>query len=341
MQFQFIHSAFKLPFLLTRVLRNINLQRNYIKEKVMPVLDKALSVNDGSIAEREIKKISGYYALAVPAILGEGYCALRGFSMTEKERWASTCQGAMSALFDDFFDKDKLDEEAIERKIAGISQTLAKRASEELFDIFYSGALQSVQGSWPMKHTLMNVHHAQVESKEQTTAISKERILYITLNKGGVSAQFYRTAFNHPYVTGEDELLYLQGGLLQLANDIFDVYKDREAKINTIVTTADHIKDVRDLFTRHLTVFYDKAKLLPYPRRNIRRFLDLLSIGVFSRCLVCLDHLEKNEATSGNRFQVNKYSREQLICDMDTRRNMLRSAAYLVKCKISNVKYKR
>lgn len=331
---QSISAALRLPSLLTGVLRRIDLQKKYIKDNVTPVLNNALSVNDAGIDEGDVKKISGYYALAVPAILGEGYCALRGFPMTAKERWASTCQGAMSALFDDFFDKDDLDEGSIEKKILCEPATTQKTASEELFDTFYSGVLQSVADPLSLKKALMKVYHAQVESKEQTTPISKERIHYITLNKGGVSAQFYRSAFDHPLKPGEEEVLYLQGGLLQLANDIFDVYKDRQAKINTIVTTTDHIRDVRDLFNGHLTAFYNKAWQLPYPRRNIRHFLDLLSIGVFSRCQVCLDHLEKSEATSGSKFMLNQYSREQLVCDMDSGWNLLRSAAYQVKCKM-------
>jgi len=55
-------------------------------------------------------------------------------------------------------------------------------------------------------------------------------------------------------------------------------------------------------------------------------FLNILSIAIFSRCFVCLDQLESNERLTSNQFIVSAYSRNQLICDMDKKINMLRSA---------------
>lgn len=326
-----IYAAIQLPFLLKRITGYIGNQKRYINKNILPVLDQAILMNDGSLDEQDLKKIAGYYGLAVPAVIGEAFCALRGIPMTEKERWTSTCQGAMTGLFDDFFDKDCLDEKVIESKIRALSGSSIKRSKEKLFDIFYNEALQNVPDSALMKRTLNDVYHAQVDSNEQNDSITKERILAITLNKGGVSLQFYRTAFAHPYAPGEDELLYKAGGVMQLANDIFDVYKDREGNIKTLVTTATHIKDVSDLFTKLLFGFYADAACMPYPKKNIRQFLDTLSISIFSRCFVCLGHLEKNESHSGYMFKVAQYSRNQLICDMDTKKNMLRSAAYHIR----------
>jgi hypothetical protein len=56
------------------------------------------------------------------------------------------------------------------------------------------------------------------------------------MHKGGSSVLFYRTAFS-PEVSGKEKILINNlGAMMQLGNDIFDVYKDRESGINTLVT---------------------------------------------------------------------------------------------------------
>lgn len=330
----FARAALQLPFLLKRITGYIASQRSYIKKNIAPLLADAMLKSDGSLDENDIKKITGYYALAVPTVLGEAFCCLRGSPMSDKERWASTCQGAMTGLFDDFFDKDHLEDTIIESKIDQHLSDSRKRSNEKLFDHFYAEVLKNVPDDVLMKKALTQVYHAQVDSKEQNVSITKQRMLSITLNKGGLSLQFYRSAFSHPYKEGEDEFLYKAGGLMQVANDIFDVYKDSKANIRTAVTTAIHINEVRDLFTQLLFELHTSAASLPYKKKNICGFLDIISIGIFSRCFVCLDHLEKNERHTGNVFKPEQYSREQLICDMDTKKNMLRSAAYHLKCSL-------
>ena len=100
----------QIPF---TVVSNINRQKRFIKKNIAPLLTEAQKEADGSLDESDIKKITGYYGLAVPAILGEAFCVLRGEPMTKKERMASTCQGAMTGLGDDFFDKQRLSEQGV------------------------------------------------------------------------------------------------------------------------------------------------------------------------------------------------------------------------------------
>ena len=52
--------------------------------ELKPLLDNAQSHNDGSMDTDDFKKIN-LYGLAIPAVLGEAFCSLRGKPMTEKE----------------------------------------------------------------------------------------------------------------------------------------------------------------------------------------------------------------------------------------------------------------
>ena len=100
-------------------------------------------------------------------------------------------------------------------------------------------ALQHVPDKKKMQEALIEVYQAQLESKKQTQdLISEKEIQSITFYKGGTSLLFYRTAFLPVPSVEEEKLIYNLGSLMQLANDIFDVYKDRENKIKTLVTEA-------------------------------------------------------------------------------------------------------
>ena len=95
--------------------------------------------------------------------------------------------------------------------------------------------------------------------------------------------------------------------------------------------TANRVNDVRALFSELLKEGYEAAHKTGYERANIKKFLNIISIGIFSRCFVCLDHLEKSEALSDNVFTPQLYNRKQLICDMDTALNKWRSVWYHIR----------
>ena len=328
MSFQYsINKTIGLPGLIKEVFNKLSIQRIFLREQVDPVLDEFMARNDGSLGQQDLDKIHHYYGLAVPAILGEAFCALRGSIMTDTERWASSSQGCMTGLFDDFFDKDYLTDEAVEKMVMLDQSTNTRKTNQQLFDYFYLKALACAPDKKAVQQSLMEVYHAQVLSKkQQNNVLPYQELADITFLKGGTSLYFYRTVFSRAASEQEKELMYGLGGCMQLCNDIFDVYKDRESGVETLLTTAVHIKPIRELLLVNLKKYYKAAFGLGYSAGCVRKFLDIISIGIFSRALVCLDQLEANESTTGNCFRVKAYSRKQLICDMDTTGNKLRSA---------------
>jgi hypothetical protein len=327
-----ISNYLALPGTIFSVVKQLRTQQSFIKKNIIPLLAKYKENNDGSLTETDFIKITHYYGLAVPAILGESFCALQGRNMRDQERWASTCQGAMTGLFDDFFDKEYMEDEKVKSKITPGKSENIQQSNEQLFDLFYGNVLNSVPEKMNMQQALLAVHEAQVRSKEQVDPTTPmEKIESVTMEKGGTSLLFYRTAFSPPPAEMESKILYHLGGSMQLANDIFDVYKDREKNIRTLMTETRNVASIRTLLEERLSYGYSEAYKLPFQPRDIKKFLNTLSIGIFSRCFVCLDHLEQIEKFTNNSFNVSAYSRNQLICDMDTKKNMLRSAAYHLK----------
>ena len=326
-----IFTALSVPSTVSSILKKLSTQRSFLQKNIQPILSDAEKQNDGSLDAADFSKINDYYGLAVPAILGEAFCALHNKTMSADERIASTSQGAMTGLFDDFFDKQYLSDDMIEDMLND-KDVPGKKSNEKLFDVFYKNALKHVPDKKKMQEALTEVYQAQLESKKQTQdSISEKEIQSITFYKGGTSLLFYRTAFLPVPSIEEEKLIYNLGSLMQLANDIFDVYKDRENKIKTLVTETKHIATVRELFQELLSTYYLVAYDIGFPKKNVRKFLSILSLGIFSRAFVCLDQLEKNEATTNHVFSVHQYSRKELICDMDTVSNKLNSTSYHIK----------
>jgi len=160
--------------------------------------------------------------------------------------------------------------------------------------------------------------------------LSENEILDITLKKGGVSVLFYRASMSHSFMEGEEEALNEMGGLMQFGNDIFDIYKDRISNIQTILTTAKKIEIVRQLFTNQMNKSFALTEQLSYKAKDKKKYLSLVTMSLCSRCFVCLDQLKMNEKATNFVFMPEKYTREQLVCDMDKGNNKLKTIKYFL-----------
>ena len=137
MRFYLLANTFHTPGILLSLIRNIKRQQQFITETLGPELEAAKKNSDNTLDETDFKKITKYYGLAVPAILGEALCVLRGYPMTLQERLACTYQGASTGLFDDFFDKHDMPDERLKDFIKTPEKLVGKNSSEKLFLHFY------------------------------------------------------------------------------------------------------------------------------------------------------------------------------------------------------------
>lgn len=328
-----LRTVFYLPFTYLSLSRAVSKQKSYIQRTLVKDLAPYKKSLDGSLEASDFSKIINYYAYGVPAILGTAFGALRGVPVNESEREVLTYLGALTGLFDDFFDKKSISDAEIQELMNNPSTYKARNDSEKLFLHFYHKVLIKVPDAENLKTAFFAVYLAQVESKKQFNDLSEEELKDITLKKGGLSLLFYRCAMHNPLQEDEHRLLYALGGLMQLGNDIFDVYKDTQAGIRTLPNTASNINQVRSLFTSLLNEVFQLTQQTGFKQHNKNRFVRMISLGL-SRCFVCLDQFEQLERSSGSLFTPSLYSRSDLICDMEKPSNVLRSLAYHIRhCK--------
>lgn len=302
-----------------------------MQQHLAPHLTKLKEHNDGSIDATDIRKIEKYYGLAVPAILGEAYATLRNSGLTQRERLACTFMGATTGLFDDFYDKKLLPDDYIKNLYTKPHQYCGQNDNERLFNLCVITALENAADKEILMENAGRVHAAQMASRLQTdNTLSQEAIQQITFDKGGYSVVFYMSVFQQQMPRADLKLFYNAGALLQLENDIFDVYKDSVAGVQTLVTRASHIKPLRVLYTE----MWEKVKSLVfatgYEKEAKAAFLSMVG-AIVSRGFVCLSMLEQREKENNNIFQPSAFSRKQLICDMEKPVNLLRTMHYYAK----------
>jgi hypothetical protein len=254
--------------------------------------------------------------------------------MSVKERYAITYMGALTGLFDDFFDEQKISEEHIMEMITKADERIANNSNERLFVKFCQVALKNAEDADLVKKIAVKVFDAQVLSRKQKLPYTElDEIKSITLEKGGLSLLFYRSIFTEPISESEERMLSLLGGIGQLENDIFDIYKDSQQGIRTLATLTNKIDDLRKVYVDMMVQTFEMVRQTPYTRANKNKFLHFISF-IISRGLVCLDFLEEKEPQTNHQFVLNQYEKKDLICDMGKVSNTLKLFNHYTKIRV-------
>lgn len=323
-----------LPKLFISLWRSFERQKQFLKVTLIHDIEQSKREKDNTLTDRDYKKMTGYYGFAVPALLGEGFCMLRGRSMSVKERYAITYMGALTGLFDDFFDEQKIPEEHIMEMITKADERIANNSNERLFVKFCQVALKNAEDADLVKKIAVKVFDAQVLSRKQKLPSTElDEIKSITLKKGGLSLLFYRSIFTEPISESEERMLSLLGGIGQLENDIFDIYKDSQQGIRTLATLTNKIDDLRKVYVDMMEQTFEMVRQTPYTRANKNKFLHFISF-IICRGLVCLDFLEEKEPQTNHQFVLNQYEKKDLICDMGKVSNTLKLFNHYTKIRV-------
>ena len=323
----YIINILHIPLVTIKVLRDLHTQKKFIARHLQPILLEFQAVNN-STPDIDYKRITNYYALAVSAIIGETHCTLHRKAMTTTERRAGTLIGACSVLFDDFFDNSNLTDEYITQLINNPKNIEPTNNSVKLAIQLYSKLLEGIQYSENIQQALNDVFQEQVRSKKQKNSdLAEEEIRDITFTKGGTAFLLYRKAFGEISTRCEEKFYYTLGAIMQLENDIFDVYKDRQEGIRTLVTACHDIKPVRNLYLYLINELFEGAQQLPVNPKAVAKAMRVLML-VICRGLVCLDQLENLQKSTNNRFELMAYSRSELICDMEKPTNFMKMIHY-------------
>jgi hypothetical protein len=181
---------------------------------------------------------------------------------------------------------------------------------------------------------------AQNQSMQQVhkTPLDFSALLNLTSEKGAYSFLLYRSILQAPVSLKEEKCLAQIGYILQLTNDLFDVYKDVQSGTQTPVTHCGDLNRFAHVFHEeidNLTIYLKEAA----PSNSVYESYLLYLSTILGRAYVCLEQLQQLTTHNNGIFQPEIHPRKVLICDMERPRNLWKSYQFssrIVQTALSN-----
>ena len=282
----------------------------------------------GGLNETVVKKIKQYYCLGVP-VTCEVYSLIHGRSMNAGEQSLATQMGIITPIIDDFTD-DGILSPTVLNHLTQFPETFPYNSAEtEIVAKTLTGfkkELSFPEGFFSELKETIDAQHWSIQQMNIST--TEDELLKISLHKGGKSHVLFHYLLD---VEPSKELvgcLYSMGGVLQICNDIFDVYKDYQSGIRTYANTCTDYIAFEKWYINACRDFCSKARTLNYPKKNTERYI-LFFAAILGRGVVALKQLQQVQSLYPNQaLPIGKIERKALICDMENPANLLKTLRY-------------
>lgn len=261
------------------------------------------------------------YAAAL-GVIEALYRQLTGENLSPSAQRRAALMSALVPLFDDLIDVEGYTSAELENLCRLQTQrgTPAESLTIRLFDA----------GGWTWDEIWQTVLEAQLTSGPQLMkgGLSPEQLDRITREKGGQAVLLGQ----HTIVGGQPELreaAYALGAVAQYVNDLFDVWKDREAGVQTLFSsTKKHFEFGCRQFEYAAAELRQQIGSLPFPAGNKMRTQLLVSLFI-ALGYTALRRLQSGASKIDNDLPFDRLSRRDLICDMALWRNRMMWVRYV------------
>jgi len=282
-------------------------------------LNEYLNKFDLDLNKNQIKRIHFYTIQS--CITNSWFCMLRGKKANSIERKHAIYLGAITPLLDDLVDLRKLN--SIE--IINLIQNGKSKNSTEILLIryLYGKLLKDCTANFKLQFNQalksQDISLKQLERQK----LSESELFEITKNKGANWTLLYRTILKNELQHAEKEAISTLGELLQLTNDAFDVFKDFKNGQQTVFTNCYDLSPIYKQFNDLIWQMIEQFSKTEFSRKNTKRSIIQIML-VVSRGIVCLEQLLECQKRTHDLFQIEKYRRKELICDMEKPINIIK-----------------
>lgn len=267
------------------------------------------------------RKISVSYGIYNPMIC-DVFTQLHGRLTTEAEQERLIHYFICSSLFDDFTDYATITEEQLTAISFDPERYVTVTFDERAF-------LQShllLRNYVKDKATYLQINHdlfkAQIASKKQyKSELPSEMIQQITFTKGGYSVLLCRHYLDMEATKAEEECWYRIGTIIQLTNDLFDIYKDLQDEITTLPNSMTNAYAFEQFFTDQVVQMKGYIRQLPYPESRKRAFTVSMA-GIFAFGFIALHQLKAIQGDALQLPDLKRLPRKDLIVDMEKIKNL-------------------
>ena len=272
-----------------------------------------------------LKKIKKYYCLGIPLTCAV-YNQLYGLPLTRQEQINAVMAAIGTPLIDDFTDRKTLDNLAVSQLLLS-PETYTPLTVEEAT---VKDIIISIKKNVPDPKAALQAFYQGVEAQQNTEkqlqpGLSQDELLQLSLEKGAWSHVIFHYLLNTVPTKQVVDVMLHMGGLLQMSNDIFDVYKDYKDGIFTFANTHTNFPQLEIYYTQECRQFCKNTRGLPFKHAQKERFIMFIAI-IMGRGLVALRQYKNiQQKQGGGILQYDKLPRHQLITDMEKPINMWRT----------------
>lgn len=289
-------------------------------------LNNSLKTQGFKLSATHEQRIKSY--LVQSCITNEWFSLLRGYGITNNELRASLYIGAITPMVDDLMDNDDYNGAKIKAIYKG--EIKAVTPEEHVLYVGYQKVLHLVENTEYFEKVTDKIANAQDHStKQKHKNNSVQDLEEYTRNKGGLATLFYRSILNNVPTQLEQEAILMLGESLQWVNDVFGLYNDNLQGIETPAIAIANFTKYGHLFHQKMELLAYKIQQLHYPTKNKKNALISMML-VLSRGEVCIRQLQKLQGEQ-NLFVIEKYSRKELLCDMEKAGNFYKSIQLTLK----------
>ncbi len=291
--------------------------------KLLHAVLRELQLPPDCLSKKQRKKIHFYTMQS--CMVSSWTCALRGYRLSRTERLHATYLGIITPILDDLTDEQHMSTEQI---FALLKQNDATANGTLLLARYLYGKLHDRQRPF-FNAVFERTLRAQEESIRQfdtSQTLGRKELQEITRNKGGLATLLYRVVLDNPLLSGEEEAFMALGYAMQQINDMFDVHKDVQNGQQTLYTNTSDLSFCNQQYQTTLNDYTQRFTVLPYPKKNKKKALLEIST-VTGRGNVCLQQL-RGLSAGENDFYPARYSRLQLVCDMEKPVNIKKTVQF-------------
>lgn len=253
-----------------------------------------------------------YHYIFANSLTTQWFATLLNHAASTTEKKTGYYLAVSTPLADYLVDEEKIRAQEIIKMISGKSNHPWRTLSQQLFEE------SKINHPNPdlCEELIFKTLQAQEDSLGQhQDPLSLETLKSITWAKGGYALLLYRSALDHPISDQEWSAIFQLGGLMQLHNDIFDLYRDIQEGINTIPSQIYCVDELSKLYNQEIAATYQLFQLLPISAYRKRKFFLLLNLAVNTGHICIAQYLQLE--TKYQHFNPTEFSRKELVCDME------------------------
>ena len=283
---------------------------------------------DGKFDQKTLEKVVRRYSIQQHYI-NDSFSSLYGRNNNSNEKERHLLYFIMVSVYDDFFDDKTLTLEQIDSIFYLPEEYIAETFFEKVFIYTHSRLLNDVADSAQYFKDYEGLHIAQKDSLEQfNPKVSDETLLSITTRKGGFCLLMCRHYLDTPYLPEADATWYALGGLIQLTNDLYDIYKDIQEGIITLAVRAKQYEAIYVLYHKHAQALNDSIRKLPVKilRKND---LSIILNVVAAFGYIALDNLARLQGNNPSLPVLATLHKKELIIDMEKNSNRFKLLKYI------------